>query len=226
MGPCMDSERVESKPATRRQTPIEEIANSITHGMGAVAAVAGLAVLVVFAAMHGDPWKVAAFSIYGATLVLLYLASTLYHGIQAPAAKRVFHIFDYCGIYLLIAGTYTPFTLVNLRGAWGWAVFGVVWGAALFGIVFQTFFLGRYRVATVAAYVAMGWVIVVALKPTLAAVNTVGIALLLAGGLSYTCGIAFYAWRRLPFHHAVWHLFVLAGSAFHFLAMFFSVLPA
>ncbi|MFQ5400382.1 MAG: hemolysin III family protein [Anaerolineae bacterium] len=203
----------------------EEIANSITHGIGTALSVAGLTLLVVLAAIYGDTWRVVSFSIYGSSLVLLYLASTLYHSIQNPRIKQVLRVFDHAAIYLLIAGTYTPFLLVNMRGAWGWSLFGVVWGLALTGVVFKSFFIGRFeRLATV-AYVLMGWLVVVAFKEMLAAVPPGGIALLVAGGAVYTIGVVFYAWEKLPYNHAIWHLFVLGGSICHFFAILFHVLP-
>ena len=203
----------------------EEIANGVTHGLGAALSVAALSVLVSLAVIYGDAWRVVSFSIYGATLVFLYLASTFYHSIQHPGAKKVFHVLDHVAIYWLIAGTYTPFMLVNLRGGWGWTLFGVIWGLALAGTAFKALCMGRFRVLTVLPYVGMGWLVVIALKPTLEAVPPGGIVWLGMGGLAYTSGLVFYAWKRLPFNHAVWHLFVLAGSVCHFVAVLFYVLP-
>lgn len=203
----------------------EEIANALTHGVGVGLAIAALAVLVTFSGLYGDVWRVVSFSIYGATLVLLYLASTLYHGFRSPGLKRIFKGLDHAAIFLLIAGTYTPFTLVTLRGAWGWTLFGLIWGFALSGITFETIFLGRYMRYVVAMYIAMGWLAVIAVKPLLEALPTGGLVWLASGGLAYTGGVVFYAWKSLPFGHAVWHLFVLAGSACHFFAMLFYVLP-
>ena len=202
----------------------EEIANSVTHGVGALLAVAGLSVLVAFAPIRGTAWHVVACSIYGSTLVLLYTASTLYHSIPNARAKRTLRILDHSAIFLLIAGTYTPFTLVNLRGGWGWSLFGVVWGLALLGILLQT---GRRRhpVVAVALYVAMGWAVVVAIRPLLQAIPRGGLALLVGGGLAYTIGIVFYASKRIPYAHSVWHGFVLLGSALHFFAIFLFVVP-
>ena len=203
----------------------EEIANAIIHGIGSVFGVAALVILVVLAARQGDAWRVVTFSIYGGTLILLYLASTLYHGIQHPGAKRVFRILDHSSIFLLIAGTYTPFLLIRLRGEWGWSLFGVIWALAITGIVFKAVFINRLKKVSVLVYIAMGWLIVVALKPMLAAVPRHALWWLLAGGLCYTGGVAFYAMKSVRFSHAVWHLFVLAGSACHFLAILFYVLP-
>ena len=203
----------------------EEIANSITHGIGAGLSVAGLTLLVALAAIYGDVWRVVSFSIYGSSLVLLYLASTLYHSIQHPKVKRILRIFDHSAIYLLIAGTYTPFTLVSLRGPWGWTLFGLVWGLALLGIAFKTVFIGRYEKLATAAYVLMGWLVVIAFKQMLVAIPPGGIVWVVIGGVVYTLGVLFYAWEKLPYNHAIWHLFVLGGSACHFFAILLHVLP-
>lgn len=210
---------------TSRYTLREEIANSITHGVGALLSIAGLVILTVLAARHGDAWHIVSCAIFGATLILLYTASTLYHGIPHPKPKQVLRIIDHSAIFLLIAGTYTPFTLVNLRGPWGWSLFGAIWGLALLGIILELTPWRRFRLLSVALYVGMGWAVVVAAKPLLNSVATGGLVLLAAGGLAYTLGIIFYAWRSLPHHHAVWHLFVLAGSVLHFFAVLFYVIP-
>ena len=210
---------------TGRYSPGEEIANSLTHGFGALLAIGGLAVLVTFAVLRGDVWHVVSCSVFGATMVVLYTASTLYHSIPMPRAKDALRVFDHAAIFLLIAGTYTPLTLVSLRGPWGWSLFGIVWGLAVAGIVLELFFHRRWPALSLSLYVAMGWVMVVAVKPTLAAVAPGGLVLMLLGGIAYTTGIGFYAWRRLPYHHAVWHLFVLAGTVFHFFAILFFVVP-
>ena len=190
----------------------EETINALTHGLGAGLGASGLAVLVVMAALHGDAWHIVSCSIYGATLVLLFTSSTLYHSFCDERVKHAFRIVDHASIYLLIAGTYTPFLLVNLRGGWGWSLFGVVWGLALAGIVFQIFFVDRFRLAQTLIYLAMGWLVVIAVKPLLANVPRPGLLWLLAGGLSYTVGAIFYLWKKLPYHHAVWHLFVLGEA--------------
>lgn len=203
----------------------EEIANSITHGIGLLLAICGAAILVVCANLWGNTWHIVTCSIFAATLVLLYLASTLYHGVQQPRAKMLLQLADHAAIFLLIAGTYTPFTLVNMRGPWGWTIFGIVWGLALLGIAFQAILLRRWAWGIVVLYVLMGWTIVIAFKPLFASVAIGGILLLALGGLAYTAGIAFYAWNRLPFNHAVWHLFVIAGSVFHFFAVLYYVIP-
>jgi len=203
----------------------EEVANSITHGVGVVFSIAGLAVLTAFASAFGTAWHVVGCSIYGTTQILLYTASTLYHSVPQPRAKAVLRLLDHGAIFLLIAGTYTPFTLVNLRGPWGWSLFGLVWGLAVLGIVLQGVLIRRRAIFAVVPYVAMGWLVVVAAKPLLESVAVGGLILLLAGGLAYTLGSLFYGWRRLPYHHAVWHVFVLAGSVLHFFAVLFYVIP-
>lgn len=209
-----------------RHSRTEELANAVTHGIGAALAIAALAVLVTFSALQGDPWKVVSFSIYGSMLVFLYLASTLYHALVPSKAKKVFQVLDHSAIYLTIAGTYTPFMLVTLRGAWGWSLFGVTWGLAAAGIVLTALFMDRLRLPSVLIYVGMGWMVVIALKPLAEGLTMGGLFWLFGGGLSYTIGIVFYAWKRFRFHHAVWHLFVLGGSIAHFFAMLLYVLPS
>jgi hemolysin III len=203
----------------------EEIAHAITHGVGLLLSIAALTILVVLASLRGDAWHVVSSSIYGATLVLLYAASTFYHAISSPRPKGVFQVLDHAAIYLLIAGTYTPFTLVNLRGAWGWTLFGVVWGLAIFGVVLEAVARQRVKILSLVLYLGLGWLAAIAVKPLLASVETGGLVLLLLGGLSYTGGVVFYGWRRLPYHHAVWHVFVLVGSLCHFFAVLFYVIP-
>jgi len=203
----------------------EEMANSITHGIGVGLSVAALSVLVTLAGRFGDAWHVVSFSIYGTTLVLLYLASTMYHSFRSPHMKRLFRVMDHAAIFLLIAGTYTPFTLVTLRGAWGWTLFGLVWTLALSGILLKVFFMNRFAILSVVLYIGMGWIVVVALKPLITALPTGGMIWLGAGGLAYTLGVAFYLWKALPFNHAIWHLFVLGGSVCQFLSILFYVLP-
>jgi hemolysin III len=203
----------------------EELANSITHGVGIVFAIGALVVMDVFAALFGDVWHIVSCSIFGATLIILYTASTLYHSIPIPKTKMLFRLIDHSAIFLLIAGTYTPFTLVNLRGPWGWSLFGAVWGIALFGVIFQVFLLRRWPLFSVGLYVGMGLIILIAIKPLGATLSPTGLKLLVAGGLAYIIGLIFYGWRRLPYSHAVWHLFVLTGSALHFFAVLFYVIP-
>ncbi|MEW8205971.1 MAG: hemolysin III family protein [Candidatus Thiodiazotropha taylori] len=208
-----------------RYTLGEEIAHAVTHGIGVLLSVAGLAILVTYAALYGDVWHITSCSIYGATLILLYSASTLYHGIPMPRAKKLLQRFDHAAIFLLIAGTYTPFTLVNLRGSWGWTLFGLVWGFAIVGVLLELFRDVRLKWLSLSLYLGLGWLVVVAIKPLIDAIEVGGIVLLLAGGLCYSLGVIFYIWRRLAYHHAVWHLFVLAGSVLHFFSVFFYVVP-
>ncbi len=203
----------------------EEIANSVTHGIGVLLAILGLVMLVVFASLHGNAWHIVSCSIFGGTLLLLYLSSTLYHSIPSPKIKRLLRVFDHSAIYLLIAGTYTPFTLVNLRGPWGWSLFGIVWGIALLGIILKMTPYAQLRGVSTTLYLIMGWTVIIAIKPMLAVLAPTGFTLLLLGGLAYTFGVIFYAWKRLPYGHAIWHLFVLAGSCCHFFAVFYYVIP-
>lgn len=203
----------------------DELASSVIHGIGILLSIAGLATLVAFAAMYGGARTVTASAVYGTSLVLLYTASTLYHSVPGEAAKRVLRTLDHLAIFLLIAGTYTPFTLIALPGAWGWGLFGTIWALALLGCALELGMLRRYRRFAVLLYVAMGWVGMVAFKPLLAHLQTGGMVLLIGGGAAYTLGVPFYLWRRLPYHHAVWHGFVLAGSVLHFLAVLLYVLP-
>ncbi len=198
--------------------------NSITHLVGAALALAGLVVLVVFASLKGDPWKIVSFSIYGASLFLLYTLSTLYHSLRGRA-KEIFQKLDHVAIYLLIAGTYTPFTLVTLRGAWGWSLFGIIWGLAIVGIIVDTLHKKGSRAIQMVIYLLMGWLIVVAMYPLVQALPTGGLVLLVLGGVLYTSGIIFYALdKRMKHAHGIWHLFVLAGSISHFLAVLYYVL--
>lgn len=208
-----------------RYTFKEELANSVTHGIGIILAIAGLAVLAAFSTLHGTVAHIVGCSIFGATLILLYATSTLYHSIPVSRAKTILRALDHSAIFLLIAGTYTPFTLVNLRGPWGWSLLAVIWALALLGIVTRVTLGRKSTGVSVAFYVAMGWTVLVAIKPMLTHVASGGIALLVAGGLFYTSGTVFYLWRRLPYHHAIWHVFVLLGSIFHFLAVLFYVIP-
>jgi hemolysin III len=201
----------------------EEIANSITHGLGWLLSVGGLAVLVTFAVITGGALRVASCAVFGSTLVLLYAASTLYHALPCERAKRVFRILDHSAIFLLIAGTYTPLALVAIGGPWGWSLFATVWLLAMIGVLLNTLAYGRWRWLSMTLYVAMGWLVVIAIRPLLAAVDGRDLALIVAGGFAYTLGLSFYGWRRLPYGHAVWHLFVLAGSLLHFLAVLFAV---
>ena len=210
---------------TAAYTPGEEFANALTHGLGVALSVAGLAVLVTLTSLRGDAWRIVATAVFGATLVLLYTASTLYHCFRGERLKRLLRKFDHAAIFLLIAGTYTPFLLVSLRGPWGWSLFGVIWALAVAGVTMKFWFTGRFKVVSTLLYLAMGWLVVIALRPMAHTVAPAGLWLLLAGGLCYTVGTVFYIWKRLPYHHAVWHLFVLGGSTCHFFAVFVAAVP-
>lgn len=203
----------------------EEIAHAITHGVGVVAGIVGLVILVAYSVKNGDTWHVVGCSIFGGTLILMYTASTLYHSIPLPRAKAVLRIIDHSSIYLLIAGSYTPFTLTVLRGDLGWTLFTIVWTLAAIGVVFKIFATGRYEKLSLFIYLGMGWVAIVAIKPFIQAVELGGIILMVAGGLAYTVGVIFYVWERLPYHHAIWHVFVLTGSVLHYFAVLFYVVP-
>ena len=204
----------------------DEIASALTHGLGAVAALAGGAVLITLTALHGDAWQLGASIVFGVTLLLLYTASTLYHAIQHPVAKGRLKVFDHCAIYLLIAGTYTPFTLIGLRGPWGWGLFIAIWSLALCGVIFKLFYTGRFKRLSTFIYIAMGWLIIVAIKPMLNSLDAWTLSWLLAGGVFYTLGTYFYHRESIPYSHAIWHLFVIAGSVCHFVAVTAQVLPA
>ena len=206
-------------------SPREELANGLTHGAGLLLAIAGLGVLLAYAARHGDAWHIVGCAVFGAALIACYTTSTLYHSVRSERLRPLLRTLDHAAIFLLIAGTYTPFTLVSLRGPWGWSLFGVVWGLALVGIALRLLLNGRLHGLVVALYLAMGWVVVVAVQPMLDRVAPGGLALLAAGGLAYTGGVVFYKWKRLPYNHAIWHLFVLLGSALHFFAVLFYVIP-
>ena len=197
----------------------EEIVNSVTHGIGAALSVAALVVLIVTASRNGSAWHVVSFTIFGSMLVLLYLASTVYHGIQVPSVKQVLRKIDQGAVYLLIAGSYTPFLLTNLRGPWGWSLFGVIWALAIYGIVSRFIRGGTVKGGGLMVYLLMGWLVVVAIKPLMAALPTTSLLWLGIGGLAYSIGVIFYAWERLPYGHAIWHLFVIGGSVSHFIAV-------
>ncbi|MCM3699271.1 hemolysin III family protein [Paenibacillus macerans] len=203
----------------------EEIANAVTHGIGALLSVAALVLLIVFSSIKGTAWHVVSFTIYGASMLLLYLCSTLVHSFKAGKAKDLFEFLDHSSIYIFIAGTYTPFLLVVLRGPLGWGLFGTVWGIALLGVVFKAFFVKRFLFLSTVFYLIMGWLIVIAWGPLTAAVPSQGIVLLVTGGVLYTLGTVFYVWRGFPYHHAIWHLFVLGGSVTHFFAILLYLLP-
>jgi hemolysin III len=211
----------ERRPNTIR----EEIANSVTHGAGLLAAITALVLLVGNAAHVGDPWRIVSFSIYGASLISLYLASTLYHAIPNPRAKKWLRRIDHAAIFFLIAGTYTPLLLVTLRGPLGWTLAGLIWGVMAAGITMKFLFLHRFPRLLLGAYVGMGWAALFVLHALWHALPLAALGWLFAGGASYTGGLAFYGWRRLPYHHAIWHLFVLGGSVCHFFFFYLHILP-
>ena len=217
-----DTKMVTSQPAYSIK---EEIANTTTHGLGALLSIAALVLLIVFSALNGNSWHIVSSVIFGTSMILLYTASMLYHLVSTPKLKKLFRTLDHSSIFLLIAGTYTPFTLVSLRGGLGWTLFGLVWGIAIAGIILETVTRQKYQKLSLTLYLGMGWLIIVAIKPILHVVEPGGIALLVAGGLCYTIGVIFYVWKSLIFNHAIWHLFVLAGTVLHFFAVFFYVIP-
>jgi len=207
-----------------RYTIGEEFANALTHGFGLLLSIGGLVVLIAAASALGVR-EVASCGIYGASLIMVYTTSTLYHSATRLEAKRVLRTLDHVAIFLLIAGTYTPFVLIALRGVWGWSLFAIVWTLAVLGVAFELTTWRRHRHALIALYIAMGWVGLIALKPLVAALPGAGLWLLFGGGVSYTFGVLFYVWRTLRYHHAVWHLFVLGGSVLQYLAVLWYVLP-
>jgi len=208
------------------ESPAEEAANGITHALGIALSIAALAVLVVSSSSSGDPYRIVACSVFGATLLIMYTASTVYHFVKSPQLKRAMRVFDHASIYLLIAGTYTPIVLVSLRGSWGWSLFGVIWAMAVFGVVTKIYLFDKFELLSVGLYIAMGWIAIVALNPLLAAVPTGGLAWIFSGGIAYTFGVIFFMWDHLPFNHAIWHLFVIGGSVCHFFAVLLYVIPA
>ncbi|MDD4085519.1 MAG: hemolysin III family protein [Acholeplasmataceae bacterium] len=204
---------------------MEERLNAVTHGIGTVVAAIGLYLLVALAFRYGSLWHVVSFSIYGTTLVLMYLTSTLYHSFRNERLKYLFKILDHSAIYLLIAGTYTPFALIILHGWLGWTLLGIVWGLAILGVVLTIFYVQRFRKLSTLCYILMGWLIILCVKPMLERLDVAGIVWLIAGGLFYSFGAIFYLMKRFPYNHAIWHLFVLAGSVSQFIAVVYYVLP-
>ena len=202
----------------------EEIVNALTHGIGVVLSIGGGAVLITLAAIYAGAREIVSVSIFTASLILLYTASTLYHAARQPRTKSRLKTLDHCAIFLLIAGTYTPFTIAAMKGPWGWSLFGVVWGLAVLGIVFKLFFTGRFKVLSTATYVGMGWLVVIAFVPLAQAVTTTALVWLITGGVLYTAGTIFYHNHRIPHSHGIWHLFVLGGSISHFTAVMAQVL--
>jgi hemolysin III len=212
-----------SKPSGMNQHWKTELANTVTHGLGVLASMTALTLLVIVAARGGDAWEVVGVSIFGATLILLYFASTMYHAVETPALKNRLKVLDHSAIYLLIAGTYTPFMIGVLRGGWGWSMFGVIWGLAVAGVVFKLFLTGRYPRLSTFIYVLMGWLVLIAAVPMFTLMTKDTLFWLVAGGVTYTAGTAFYHNQRIPQAHAIWHLFVLGGSVCHALAVAASI---
>lgn len=202
----------------------EEIFNVISHGIGFLLSIAALSILVVFASLRGSAWHIVSFAIYGSSLVVLYFASTVFHLSRNQKLRNRLNVFDHISIYLLIAGTYTPFALVTLRGPWGWSIFGVVWGLAIAGIILKFFYTGRFNTLSTVLYIALGWVILIAISPLISALPIGGLMWLLAGGISYTIGAGFFLLNRLPFNHAIFHVLIIVGSFCHFVAVFWYVL--
>jgi hemolysin III len=201
----------------------EEIANGVTHGIGVLLSIAGLVILIVTSVSHGTAWHIVSFSIFGSALIILYLFSTLYHSLPNPFVKKVFKRLDHAAIFILIAGTYTPFMLTNLRGVWGWSLFGVIWTLAILGVVLKSVWIHKFKKTSVAVYVMMGWLCLIAFRELIKHVPPLSLVLLAVGGIFYTMGVIFYGWKKLPFNHAVWHVFVLGGSAFHFFSVLNSI---
>lgn len=204
----------------------EEIANAITHGIGAALSIAALVLLIVFASIYGTAWHVVSFTIFGITMFLLYFSSTMVHALPKGKAKDLFEIFDHSAIYFFIAGSYTPFTFIVIQGSLGWTLFGIVWGLAIGGTIFKIFFVKKFVFASTLLYVLMGWLVVLGWDKIVANLDAFGLYLFVAGGIFYTVGAIFYVWRGFKYHHAIWHLFVIAGSAAHFFCVFVYVLPA
>lgn len=211
--------------ATHTFSKQEEMANSITHGIGALLSISALVILIVYSSLYGNAWHVVSFSIFGGTMFILYMSSTLLHSFPEGRAKDVFEILDHSSIYFFIAGTYTPFLLVVIKGTMGWTLFGIVWGLAVAGTVFKCFFVKKYLVTSTALYVVMGWLIAFAWKPLVNNLSSEGMIYLVIGGALYTLGAIFYVWRGFKYHHAVWHLFVIGGSVAHFFCVLVYVLP-
>jgi len=216
---------MQARTTTNGYSIKEEIAHGVTHGVGLLMSVIGLAVLISYSSRYGDAWHIVSSTIYGLTLIALYTTSTLYHSVTKPGLKMVLQRLDHAAIFLLIAGTYTPFTLVTLRGSWGWTLFGLVWSVAIAGMLMELLVRQRNKFISVALYLGLGWLILIAIEPMITGVAPGGMFLLLIGGLLYSLGVIFYLWKTLAYHHAVWHLFVLAGSAAHFFAVFLYVIP-
>ena len=211
--------------AITRHITVEELPNALTHGFGLLCSILGFLVLLAVTLIRGGKWQIISCAIYGVTLICVYAASTLYHGVSSPRWKKGFLLFDHCAIYLLIAGTYTPFLLVNLRGGWGWPMFGVIWGIAVSGVLFKILFADRFPILSVALYLGMGWLGIIAAKEVYVHVPSIGLVWIFAGALAYSVGVIFYACKKIPHHHVIWHLLVMAGSGCHYIAILYSVFP-
>lgn len=209
-------------PSSRKH---EELLNTLTHGLGVLASVAGGTLLIVLSAKYGDAWQIVGSSIFTGSLLLLYSASTSYHAAKNPSLKARLRIFDHASIFILIAGTYTPFMLVGLRGGWGWSLFGVTWGLAILGVVLKLFLTGRFDKTSTVIYLAMGWLAIIAIGPMMEALPSSTLWWIVGGGVAYSAGTIFYLSKRIPYAHAIWHLFVLAGSALHFMGVFEHMIP-
>ena len=219
-------EPIKTRKGINYYSPIEEKINIVSHAAGFILSIVALVLLIVHAILHGDVWHIVSFSIFGASLMILYAASTYYHSAKKPELRNRLKIIDHASIYVLIAGSYTPFTLVTLRGTVGWVIFGISWGLALTGIILKLFFTGRYNLISTLMYVFMGWVIIFAIKPLINDLPFGGLLWLVAGGLSYTIGAVIYSIKQIKFNHAIFHMFVLVGSFCHFMSVFFYVLPS
>lgn len=202
----------------------EEMAHAITHGLGAILSIAGLVLLIIYSSMSGEALSIVSVIIFGSSMLIMYVASTIVHSLPVGKWKDIFLIVDHASIYVFIAGSYTPFVLIQIHGGFGWTLFGIIWGLAAIGIVLKLFFVKRFIFLSTLFYIVMGWLIVIAWKPLTATMPTDGVTLLVIGGLFYTIGAVFYVWKMVPYHHVIWHLFVLGGSAFHFLAVFLYVI--
>jgi hemolysin III len=216
---------IPQQPSQTIHNRVEEWLNSATHGIGALLSVIGTIALIVGATQLNDVWKIVSFSIFGASLILLYMASAFYHGTRRPELKNTLKTLDHCAIFLLIAGTYTPFLLVNMRGTVGWTLFAIIWSLAVTGVVLKIIFANRFELARVGIYIAMGWLIAFAFSDLTANLSETALTLTVVGGIVYTAGVAFYLADRIPYMHAIWHLFVIGGSACHFSAIYYGVLP-
>lgn len=213
-----------SHPIVKYYPHSEELVNVITHLIGLILSIAALVLLVTFSSLYGTVWHIVSFSIFGSSMVVLYLASTLYHSSRKRSLRKRLNIFDHAAIYALIAGTYTPYCLVTLNGAMGWTLFGLTWGLAISGIILKIFFTGKYDRLSTISYVLLGWIAVIAVKPLIDNLHTSALIFLLAGGICYTVGALFYSFRKISFNHAIFHFFVLGGSSLHFISIFFYLL--